>query len=282
MKQQVIVFLSSLFFLNLMLTSCQDDDNTPETPTNQVTTATQYKDVETINSEINALVENVFNAESGFGRNPGASVNKVSNCVIINTEAVENTQSIVITFEDGCEINGEAISGQIRITFEVILNTASTIDMIYSLENVTYKDIAISGGATSTFSFESNTQNDSLTSNFGINSSLVFAWTNGLTATSESNLVNETFIVTNTDVPSDFEFYTLNSGTSRTTFSNGDVYAVEITTPLRNEKNCAYTVSGRVATSQNSETTTLDFGDGTCDNIATQINSDGTETTIEL
>ncbi|MBQ0733434.1 hypothetical protein [Aquimarina celericrescens] len=282
MKNRVIAFLSFILVSSSFLVSCQDDDNDPQIPTTQVTTAAQFKDVEAVNTEINTLVENVFNNESGFVPTTRSLNNKMVDCATITSEFAENTRIILIDFGDGCEINGEMISGSIRMSFAVTLDAENKVEISYTLENVVYKNITISGNATTTFTFRNDTGNNSYTSNFATNSNFSFAWEDGLTATSETTFTNETFFGPDPNNPNEFEFYTLNSGSSITEFSNGDRYAVEITTPLRNERGCVYTVSGVIVTSQNSETITLDFGDGECDNIATQTDTDGNETTIEL
>ncbi len=277
MKNRIVNFLSILFVSTTFLISCSDDDNENQIPTSEVTTSKEYTDVEAANNEINAVVEDVFSTESGI--NPGPALgSKVPDCATVTSETLEETRTVVIDFGDGCEINGEMISGSIRMSFSVQLDAENKVEITYSLENFKYKDVTVSGNATTTFTFRSEGTNTTFTTN----SNFSFAWAEGLTATSETNFVNETFLETNPDTPGDFDFYTLNSGSSSTTFSNGDKYSVEITTPLRNESGCQYIVSGIIVTNQNSETTTLDYGNGECDNTATQTDSDGNETIIDL
>ncbi len=283
MKNRVIAFLSIFMVSSIFLISCQDDDdNDPQTPTTEVTTAKQFKDVEAANTEINKTVENVFGTESGFIPTDRSFTNKMSDCAAITSEVTDNTRTIVIDFGDGCEVNGETISGSIRMSFAIELDTENKVEITYSLENFIYRDITITGNATTRFTFNNDLANGSYTSNFVTTSDFSFTWADGLTATSTTNFTNETFFESNQDNPGEFEYYSLNSGSSNTEFSNGDIYSVEITTPLRNERGCAYIVSGVIVTNENSETITLDFGNGECDNIATQTDSDGNETNIEL
>ncbi len=277
MKNRVIAFLSILFISSAFLISCSDDDNENPIPTSEVTTSKQYKDLEAASKEINTLVENIFSTESGLIPIRSFST-KMPDCFTLTSEVTDTTRTIMVDFGDGCEVNGEMISGVIRMSFSVQLDAENKVEISYSLENFTYKDVTVSGSATTTFTFRSETGNTTFTTN----SNFSFAWADGLTATSETNFVNETFFENNPDTPGDFEYYTLNSGSSITEFSNGDRYAVEITTPLRNERGCSYIVSGVITTTENSASTTIDYGNGECDNIATQTDSDGNQTTLEL
>ncbi|GAA4277679.1 hypothetical protein [Aquimarina mytili] len=278
MKNKFKAFLSLFFVVSTCLIGCKNDDNEVQIPTSEVTTAKQYKDLETANTEINSMVEDVFSTESGLIPVTRNSANKMIDCATITSESTDGTRTILINFEDGCEINGESISGSIRMSFAIVLDTENKVVINYVLENLVYKGIAIAGTANTTFTFRSETGNTA----FSTSTNFSFAWEDGLTATSESNFVKETFFDRNPDNPQDSEYYKLTSGSSSTRFSNGDQYGVEITTPLRNERGCAYTVSGVIVTTQNSEVITLDYGDGTCDNTATQTDGEGNETTIEL
>ncbi|MCK8521890.1 hypothetical protein M0D21_09950 [Aquimarina sp. D1M17] len=278
MKKNAIAFLSFLFLSTTFFLSCQDDDNDQMIPTAQVTTEKQYDDIETANNRIQSTVENTFNLESGFPVNRQL-LSKNSDCITTTSEVIENTRTITIDFGDGCEVaNGEIITGTITMSFSILMDTENQVEITYTVENFTYKEISVNGSATTTVSIDRDAGNRKFTTT----SNFVFTWGDGLSATSETNFTKETFLETNADNPGDFDYYSLTSGSSNTTFSNGDIYSVEITTPLRNERGCIYIVSGVIITSQNSDTVTLDYGDGECDNIATQTDSDGNETTIEL
>lgn len=278
MKNRVIAFLSILFVASTFLLSCSDDDNEVQVPTSQVTTSKQFKDIEAANTQINDLVKNVFNTESGVANN-GNSNQKLADCITVTSEIVDDNKIIVIDFEDSCELpNGEVISGSIKMSFSVTMDTENNIEISYELENLNYKDITVSGSATILFSFQNDTGNIKFTTN----SNFSFAWDDGITATSQTSSEIESFSNNDTGTPINFEFYTLTTGNSLTEFSNSDQYVVEITTPLRNESGCQYIVSGVLVTAENSAVVTLNYGDGECDNIATQTDADGNETTIEL
>ncbi|GGX20597.1 hypothetical protein GCM10007384_22440 [Aquimarina muelleri] len=259
------------------LLSCNNDDN--DTPTRAVTTSKQHKDIASANKEINSIVENVFGTESSV-RSKINSKLKSPECATITSEIIDDIKTVIIDFGDRCELsNGEVISGSIRMTFSLQLDTESKIEIKSTLDKIVYKDITVNGNATTIFSF----QNDTGNTKFTTKSDFSFVWKDTLTATSKTNFITESFSGhTNPDTPASLVFYTLVTGNSIAEFSNGDKYTVEITTPLRNENSCEYIVSGVITTKENSATTTLNYGDGECDNIATQTDADGNETTIEL
>jgi len=76
--------------------------------------------------------------------------------------------------------------------------------------------------------------------------------------------------------------YVMISGTSSGTDRNGLPFTTQITNPLRKNADCEWVVSGtKVTTHGNEPSRTLDYGDGTCDNLAT-ITVNGNTTTIHI
>ncbi len=279
MKKRVFAYLGLLFITCSFLLSCNNDDDETQVPTTAVTTSKQYKDITSANKEINSIVENVFNTETNIGNKSFSNV-KTPECATITSEVTDEKKTVTIDFGDNCELpNGEVISGRIQMSFSLKLDTESKIEISYSLDKIVYKDITVSGTATTIFSYNSDAGNTKFTTN----SDFAFAWKDGLSATSKTNFATESFSGnSNPDTPPNLIFYSLTTGSSLTQFSNGDRFAVEITTPLRDESSCQYTVSGVMVTTENSAVITLNYGDGECDNIATQTDADGNETTIEL
>lgn len=279
MKKRVFAFACMVCLVCSFLLSCNNDDNDTQTPITAVTTSKQHKDVASANKEIISIVENVFGTESSVRSKTNSKI-KTPKCATITSEITEDIKTVVIDFGERCELsNGVVISGSIRMTFSLKLDNESKIEIKYTLDKVVYKDITVSGNATTIFSF----QNDTGNTKFTTTSDFSFVWKDTLTATSKTNFTTESFSgSTNPDTPASLVFYSLTTGNSITEFGNGDKYSVEITVPLRNESSCEYIVSGVVVTKENSATVTLNYGDGKCDNIATQTDADGNETTIEL
>jgi len=72
------------------------------------------------------------------------------------------------------------------------------------------------------------------------------------------------------------------TGNWTNTFKDGTIFSATITEPLRREMSCRYIVSGIVEFVKGDATGSLNFGDGTCDNLAIYTNAEGVETEIVL
>ena len=72
------------------------------------------------------------------------------------------------------------------------------------------------------------------------------------------------------------------TGSWETNFANGNVHSTSITTPLRREASCRFIVSGAVDLVRTLYSGSLDYGDGSCDNLATFTNESGEEREIRL
>lgn len=64
--------------------------------------------------------------------------------------------------------------------------------------------------------------------------------------------------------------------------ADGNTYVMNVTSPLMTADNCDYLVSGVMTLNKNGLEITVDFGDGTCDDIVTVIYPDGTEEELSL
>ncbi|MBT8321254.1 MAG: hypothetical protein KJO90_06245, partial [Eudoraea sp.] len=63
---------------------------------------------------------------------------------------------------------------------------------------------------------------------------------------------------------------------------NADEYAVNITSTLEGNLSCGYLTTGTMEVNKNGLQVTVDFGDGTCDNIATIIYPNGASEDVTL
>ncbi|HRB72977.1 MAG TPA: hypothetical protein PK776_14125 [Flavobacterium sp.] len=71
-------------------------------------------------------------------------------------------------------------------------------------------------------------------------------------------------------------------GNALTTLPNGTVLHMEITEPLIRNIGCPVIVKGKKTITKNSQTFVLDYGNGTCDDMATLTLPGGTVVTIYL
>ncbi|WP_108867909.1 hypothetical protein [Aquimarina aquimarini] len=272
MKNRIIAFASVLITTAFMLSCSSDDDNTSTAP-DGVITATKYKDIKSANREINAVVQGAFNTQP-TPASKSSYINKTTDCTTIDGMDAGTGGNVTIDFGTNCSLpDGETVSGKIIISFSIKEEaTGVRIDMNYSLENFSFNGITVSGNSVATIS--ANLESDQY---FTSTSDYVFTWDDGLKVTSKD--VTSTEVILNQET---FEYHTLVHLDTKAEFNNGDVYTSKTTAPLRIENGCEYVVSGTIVTNENAATTTLDYGDGTCDKIANQTDSDGNTTTIDL
>lgn len=266
MKNRIIAFASILVATAFLFSCSSDDDNT--NATDPVTVSTKYKDVRSANREINAVVQGAMNTSSNANR----SVKNSSNdCTTLTSELTETGGTATITFGENCTSpDGKAISGKILISYKMKEASGElAFDITYTLEDFSFNGITVSGSSVATFEI--------LSQKFVTNSDFIFKWEDGLTVTSKNTTSVE--IVINEETK---ESYTLVNTVTTAEFNSGELYTSKTTTPMKVENDCKYVVSGVLETNENGSTTTLNYGDGTCDNVATKTDSNGNVTTIDL
>ncbi|MBG6130883.1 hypothetical protein IWQ47_002353 [Aquimarina sp. EL_43] len=266
MKNRIIAFASILVATAFLFSCSSDDDNANET--NLVTTSAKYKDVRSANREINAAVQGTMNDPSNASR---SLKNSSNDCVTLTSELTETGGTATITFGENCTSpDGKAISGTILLSYKMKEASGElAFDITYTLENFSFNGITVSGSSIATYNI--------LDKKFVTDSDYKFIWDDGLSVVSKNTTSVE--IVINEESA---ESYTLINMDTKAEFSSGELYTSKTTTPMRVENDCKYVVSGILVTSENASTITLNYGDGTCDNVATQTDSEGNVTTIDL
>lgn len=196
--------------------------------------------------------------------------------VSIDTAAAGYPIYITIDYGDGIETtHGRLISGLVKIEITGAKNTDGS-KRIIDFQKCKIDTIGIAGTSTELFTGDNTTSRSTqLTSNvtFTIDGGSVLnrvgsevrTWTAGLATQKERN---DDVIET--------------SGSVKVTSSDGNTYSKTITKNLVHKGECHSIVQGTVEYKQNSTLlATLDYGDGTCDNIAT-LTAGGTTTEIQL
>lgn len=278
MKKRIVKIVS-LFMGAILLLSCQDDNesgDTGEFNTAAVITQMEKNELEAAVNEINSAVGNNFGVDTSTSKT--VSTEKTFGCMDITSEEDEEGNiGVIIDYGEACELrNGDVVSGRILISYTAEDSEDNDFVIDYTLENYVYNDIVVTGSAQAIYDFENEEGNLV----YAYESDFMFIWPDGLEAADNSSYSTET--VFESDEETFFNFYNLTTGSGETTFSNEDSYTFQITEPLRSEPRCRYYVSGVVVSTQNSETVTLDYGDGECDDSAIETDGNGNTTVIDL
>jgi hypothetical protein len=268
------IFTSLLFSL-LFFTSCEKE----VVDTNDISTDTVQKssEIDIISDNVSSIVEEAFiTEESIVGRTSDAYRSFFPDCLIRTVVMTGNIRTVTLDFGDGCDMpNGNHLSGVITLEY-VHDPTLYTRTITYSFTDFYFNYKNIVGGGSIYREWVNVNGNPQSTKMHDI----TVIWPDGATAHRTGIKVREWIDGVGTGTWGD-NVYSI-TGNWTTEFPNGDVNTGLVTTALRRELACRFIVSGVIDLTHNGLAGTLDFGDGTCDNVAIFIGENGVEHTIIL
>lgn len=260
--------LFSFFVIGLLFVSCNKDDDT-----NNNNEVVNFSPEETAYAaQADNIVEGAINiAESGYVQieEPGRMPNSIfPECTAITITANGNGGSILLDFgtpEDPCTLyNAAVVSGRISMDFGPIVDGTRLINYLYL--DFQYNGNLVSGGGDIYRTIENQNGNPQSTVEEDID--VVFSGTS-VTANRTGLRIAEWVEGVGSGTWTD-NVYHIN-GNWQTTLSNGFERNGEVIETLVRKLGCFYIVSGQLEVQQEGLTGVLDFGDGTCDAIATLI-----------
>ncbi|TYA69998.1 hypothetical protein [Seonamhaeicola marinus] len=274
---------SLTFLLALFVVACETEGTSDNNSTEALSV-----DAEVSVEETEEVLDNIaLYTESAYGISTSKNYSSVTakgpdkhghsgffkECADITVEVTETTVTTTIVFNGECEDkDGNVISGTITKVREI--SDASRT------KTVTFTDVTINGRVVNgtkqyTFTEENNNGNPEMTGTVDIT-----VETENGTVTKVGNRTVE--ITAGGDTYLWFDDEKTITGSCTYTNAEGNTFSVTITTPLVKPAECRYIASGVKEYNRNGEITTIDFGDGTCDNVATKTLPDGTTEEITL
>jgi hypothetical protein len=169
--------------------------------------------------------------------------------------------------------NGNVLSGKILIQIEW---DAGVITATTTYEDFFVNDKEISGEKVAVRIRSNDNGNPQTTVTY----QMTVTWPDGEEATKEGTKVREWIAGQDTRTMRDNVY--LITGAWEATFKDGTMLQAEVVEALRREMSCKYIVSGILAVEKGDSEGVIDFGDGTCDNVALFTDDEGTVTEIEL
>lgn len=217
------------------------------------------------------VADGTFNIlESGFVENEGVPTPSSRNltslfpsCTTITITTNGNGGTIILDFGTSCTLNnGAVVSGIINIVYGPIISGTRTIN--YTFENYVYNGNGVTGGGEILREISNSNGNPQSTVNEVITvsfpSSDVVATRDGL------RIVEWTEgFASGTWVDNVYEI----SGNWDTTFNTGLSRSGNVTQVLVRRLSCLFVESGKLEIEQQGLTAEIDWGNGTCDNMAT-------------
>ena len=276
MRFNTVMFLSLPAVLTLVLFfSCEKSEVEEDTITTDTLSEAQLQQTSETDDATDGTLQII---EASFVENQTTRQNFVSlfpECAEITTSTSGETTIVTIDFGTGCTLNnGAEVSGQITYNHGPVQD--QTVTITYQFTDFIYNSKQIFGGG-SLLRMRSNADGNPQTT-AQKNWEIIFPseMSVSVTGTRISTWIEGVGSGTWTD-----NVY-LHSGDRTLVFSNGFTHQTDITTPLRREITCPFFVSGVVAINRNELfDITLDYGDGTCDNLAT-LTVNGNSTVIRL
>jgi hypothetical protein len=285
MRMNKLKFVLIFMVSSLIFTGCENSnlvavDEISEVISEEETVALLESD--DISDEVDNIIDdflfedlntsNKSEASKAEGDNHGG----VPECVTKTVVWEANTKTVTLDFGVGCELpNGHILTGKIIMSYLFNLES-QTITVIQSFEGFTFNDATVEGENTIVRMRENENGNPESTKTIGV----TITWPDGEFVSRIGTKTREFIEGYDTKTWGDNVF--LISGNWTNTFKDGTVCSATITVDLRRGMVCRFIVSGIIEITKNDLVGSLNFGDGTCDNIGVFTNSDGEESEIIL
>ncbi|WP_035651731.1 hypothetical protein [Flavobacterium sp. ASV13] len=280
-----IFFIGTLAALSFFV-SCNSDEKT-----NDGSSAAITKDEIIKNSKIDASIDDVtniaedqFSAQQNVTAKPSGPVkNFLPSCATITTVLTNNTWTRTVDFGvEGCTLeNGNTVKGKMVISFSNDFST-STQTISYTFDGFYHNGKKLQGSKSIVRTVKTTDLLATAHPVFTASIDMTITFDDGGVYTRKGTLVKEQVEGFDTWFNWDDNAY-LVTGSGTTTFPNGDTFSAEITTPLQFKASCkkSIPVKGVLSVTKNGATAVVDYGDGTCDTLAT-ITKDGVTEEVDL
>lgn len=281
MKTNSILKVTVLFAV-ILFASCTKDNNDLSSAFTAADIQTNAK-LDQVANDLSDIIDDQYFTENPAGKTiaPTES-NLLPPCVTVTRTFTSTSWTRTINFgTSGCAMpNGAILRGIIRVSGALPYTTTNYV-ITYTFDGFHYNDFLVQGNRTVTRSLGTSTYQVNVHPICVMDMNMTFTNATGVytrvgTRTRECvEGYNSTIIWIN-------NVYVI-TGNWTTTFPNGNVHsnAISNTTPLRVRLNCDYrVVSGVVNITRPNHTAVLDYGAGTCDNLATISIDGGTPVTI--
>lgn len=278
MKIKILMFAT---VLSLLAVSCSKEDNANVIDKQYFTAdeAVVNAKLDAMNEDLSQLVEENLTTDDGISGRNGQTVETFSPaCATISripafgtTPTVGSVITKTIDFgTTGCPLaNGNVVKGKIVITF--IYNPGATTHTInYQFVNFYHNAILFSGNKTFTRVMSATTTASASHPIVTMNMEMTATFPDGRIFTRTGTRVREIIAGYSTGVLSDNVYQVTGSWT--TNYPNASVQTSTITSPIIVKFSCypqfSILAKGVITFERDSRTATLDYGNGTCDNLA--------------
>ena len=274
--KNIMLKLSGFAFLLVLTMSCENEESNDQTLSVMDTQETEISaKVDNATEVISDTFLQIFEDEESPIKLPRHRF--LPDCATVTVQLTNTTKEVVVNFgTEGCELrNGHIVSG--IVTMDYNLDTdASTLVINYALENFYVDGINFEGSRTVT----RQKSNENGNPQYSMEMQLAVTFADGTEVSRSGNKTREWIEGSLNGNWGDNVF--LITGSWETNFANGTVHSTTITNALRREASCRFIVSGTIDLVRSLYSGSLDYGDGSCDNLAVFTNASGEEREIRL
>jgi len=262
--------IMTLLLATLSFIGCNKEEDTDSGRMTTEDVSTNNK-MDAISNDVSEIAEDQLDQQSSGKMN---HVSILPDCATVTTTVNGTTWTRVIDFgTTGCQYyNGAMLRGQIIISGSTDFSQSPYV-WTYNFNNFYYNNISVSGTKTLSRTVQATTALATAHPVVVIDLDLDFTFPNGNTYARTGTRTRE--LIEGYDTPHIFMDNVYLVSGSWTTNGVNFSQVTTITTPVRIEISCAYKlVSGVIDIRRNTHNAILNYGSGTCDNIAT-ISIDG-------
>ncbi len=268
-----------ILWLTLLFTGCQEQNEfeDPAVARLNENLAIEQTEIDNTSEGINALIDNAYT----YTQTPEAGKSTYDKdtylpaCVSVTKTFEGNTKKVIIDFGEGCTTrNDNNVSGKIIMEFTFGL-TDRSVSINYSFEDFFFNGKKIEGSINKVKIRLNDNGNPQAT----ITKNIKIIWDDGSFVNVTGERIREWIEGFENRIWSDNVF--LITGKWTITRKDGSVREAVITKPLKREMSCKFLVSGVIEIRKDNNMIKLDYGDGTCDDLAI-VNINGTEKEIHI
>ncbi|REE82975.1 hypothetical protein BX611_0252 [Lutibacter oceani] len=285
MKINNLYFVLPFIFLSILFISCEKNDSINISEVEESITqeeAIALVEAEDITVELDALIDDFFiddfltDSKSTVAKSDENNHGFIPDCAIRTVVESGTSKIVTLDFGEGCQLpNGTILAGKIIMSY-VYEMEPSTILITHTFDGFSFNNILVEGENIINKTRENNIGNPESTKTISIK----ITWPDGEFISKRGTKTREWIAGYDTKNWGDDVFLITGSGTN--IFKDGTECSVTIIEPLRKEMSCRFIVSGIMEISKGDRSGVLNFGDGTCDNIAVFTDNEGIETEIVL
>jgi len=277
MKNSVLKLLMILVTSAFIFTSCEEGETINVTEPISEDETIALVEADDVLNDVDSLVDDLWGSidDSVAGKSDG-NKDPFLSCMI--KTRVDEGETIIVTLDFGsdCTLPFQNVVLSGKIIMEYIRDKENkTLTIRYTYDDFYYNDLKIEGVTEVNKIRENENGHREHTRDFDIK----VIWPDGEFTTREGTKVRELVEGYETKRNWGDNVFSI-TGSWVATFKNGTVLTATIENPLIRKTACKFIVSGTIKKQKNERTGTLNFGDGTCDNVA--IFTTDTDEEIEI